>query len=513
MDERPVIAVIGGGTAGWLAACHIAKMHCPRKRVLLIEDPDVPAIGVGEGTVPAFRESLRYLGVSESDLVQHCDATFKQSIKFIGWKDNPDSNGRATEYYHHLFDYPFDPENAVAESYGSGCGMSDASYAEMVSIQAQLCDAGFAPKTIAQPEFEGVASYAYHFDAAKFSNLLYMHGTESLGVEYLSKKCVGVTLDGGGNIAQVKLAGDESLDVSFVVDATGFACSILGQELKVPFLDKSKFLFVDSAIVTQLEYSSPAADIPCFTIATAQPTGWVWDIGLSNRRGIGHVYSSSHCSDACAMETFERYVGDDVRLAEARKIPMRIGYREKFWVGNCAAIGLAQGFVEPLEATGLLMFDATSRLLAQLMPDSKDILPAASSRFNARVRHAWDSVIDFIKLHYCLSTRTDTEFWNDNRLAETMPQSLSDLLQMWQERIPVDADFGDAFGIFHKPNYNYVLFGMQGREQLRKNLKPDLARMMSHQQKVKSRFQAVASGLDGHKTLIEKIKRYGLQKV
>jgi len=512
------VLIVGGGTAGWLAACHLGKKLASNTAqgiaVTLIESPQIPTIGVGEGTVPAMRQSLQYLGISETEFVRECDVTFKQSIKFVDWckPSAPNTN----HSYHHLFDYPDLATLDITPYWLQGLA-GDLPYADAVSVQSRLCDAGFGPKNMTHAEYAGITNYAYHLDAAKFALLLTRHATTKLGVNHLKGLVEQVLTDEQGNIAGVVTAEHGVLTADVYIDCTGFRALLIGDACQVPFIAKTDILFADRALAVQVPYADANQAIPCFTVSTAQEAGWIWDIGLSARRGTGYVYSSRHTSDDRAEQVLTKYLRSTQVTGpiEARKIDMHVGYREKFWHGNCIALGLSQGFVEPLEATGLLVYDATARMLAEQFPSHTELMPALAQRFNQRVRLAWDRVIDFIKLHYCISNRDDSAFWLDNRDAASCPATLLDNLALWRQHLPSAYDFHSKLEIFNLENYLYVLYGMQyptdlsGQQFRFKDAAKAKQMLAFYQQKA----QQLQGQLLPHRELIARIKHYGLSKI
>lgn len=510
------VLVVGGGTAGWLAACHLAKKLRSADpegvQITLLESPNIPTIGVGEGTVPAIRQSLQYLGISETDFIRECDVTFKQSIQFVDWM-KPSPSGQ-THRYHHLFDYP-DLSTLDLTPYWLQGLVGDASYADTVSLQGRLCDAGFAPKTMQHPEFMGHTNYAYHLDAAKFAQLLTRHATQQLGVKHLLGTVQQVELDVNGDIAAVHTSEQGRLGADMFVDCTGFSALLIGETLQIPFIDKSDVMFVDSALAVQVPYEHPEQPIPGYTIATAREAGWIWDIGLSARRGTGYVYSSRYSSDERAEQVLREYLQGAADSLSLRKIEMRVGYREKFWHRNCIALGLSQGFVEPLEATGLLIYDATARMLADLFPPHQAAVPMLAERFNQRVRLAWDKVIDFIKLHYYLSNRDDTAFWRDNRDPASVPKSLLANLEQWRYQVPSAYDFHSKLEVFNLENYLYVLYGMAFHTDLQGQGYRFVETQKAQQlvEYYQRKFAQLQPDLLSHRELIRRINRFGLQKI
>lgn len=461
-DQIKSIVILGGGTAGWLTANHLGyqlrKSDSSDIRVTVIESSDIPTIGVGEGTVPAIRHSLKKFGIKEKDLLRHCQATFKQGIKFEDWREDPKKVG--SHHYYHPFDYP-DIQAIDLPGYWLREEKNARSFADYVSLQSRICDRYLAPKTSAHSEYEGAASYAYHLDAGKFTELLASNAIEKFGVTRLDHRIEDVKLAQNGTIHSLITDSGDELTADFYVDCSGFSSRLLGQALAVPYIDKKAILFADRAFAVQVPYTALETSLPSVTLAKARPAGWMWDIALQNRRGTGYVYASQFCSDDAAETDFRAMLNDPRGELALRKINMTIGYRKKFWVENCAAIGLAQGFVEPLEATGLLMFDASASLLAELLPARGADLSSAAKQFNCVMINAWDRVIDFIKLHYCLSARNDSDFWRMNRAPESVPDSLAELLERWKRRVPRPVDFPNAYGVFSLENYLYVLYGME----------------------------------------------------
>lgn len=517
MSALPIkkIVIVGGGTAGWLAANHLAKHlaneHPESVSITLIESPNIPTVGVGEGTVPMMRQTLQSLGISETQFIRECDATFKQGIKFVDWTHNPVSG--QPDYYHHIFDYPHSSSLDLTpywlmNSHGK-------SFADTVAIQGKVCDAGLAPKLITTPEFEGMTAYAYHLDAGKFAQLLTKNAIEKYGVTHIRAEVTSVIQHDNEHIKSVLTDSAGEIAGDFFIDCTGFSALLIGNTLGTTFIDKSDVLFADHAVVLQVPYDHPQAPIPSYTVSTAQNAGWIWDIGLQQRRGIGHVYSSAHTSHEQAEQDLRHYAGHQADSVASRVIKMRIGYREQCWHHNCVALGLSQGFVEPLEATGLLVFDATAKMLAEQFPTSTQDMPMIARLFNQRVAYSWEKVIDFIKLHYCISKRNDSDFWRDNQQESSIPDSLKERLARWQFQPPSRYDFFSGFEIFNLENYLYVLYGMSFDTQTgalaHRHQQHQQALQMTQQ--IDTYAKQALQHLPEHRALIEKIHQFGLQKI
>ncbi|WP_443751005.1 tryptophan halogenase family protein [Asticcacaulis solisilvae] len=454
---KPVrsLVIVGGGTAGWMTAGVLAARFRPRDAdglsVTLVESPTIAAIGVGEGTWPSMRETLQAMGISELDFLVQCDATFKQASKFQDWL-------RPGHSYYHPFTAPrrFE-EISLADDWLAGG--RDLDFADFVSFQPALCEQDRAPKTLGTPEYQPVANYAYHLDAVKFADFLKHHCVEKLGVRHVVADVEGVQSDEDGYVTGVRLAGGETLGGDLFVDCTGMGSLLVGRHFGSGLTDVKDQLFVDTALAIQVPYDTPAAPIRSATLSTAQSAGWIWDIGLHARRGTGYVYSSAFASEDEARATLSAYLGDGRAGENARRIAINAGYRKTPWVRNCVAIGLSMGFVEPLEASSIVMIELAAKALADRMPASRADMDVLAPRFNAAFAGRWAAIVDFLKLHYSLSQR-DEPFWVANRQPETLSGTLRDLLQLWATRTPGIEDFPHRAEIFPAASYQYVLYGM-----------------------------------------------------
>ncbi|NCP63494.1 MAG: tryptophan 7-halogenase [Paraglaciecola sp.] len=450
------IVVLGGGTAGWITAGLLAKKHAGRSpnegiQISLIESADIGIIGVGEGTWPTMRQTLAKLGISETQFIRQCGATFKQASKFVNWiKANND-------VYYHPFTEPQGHNKVELAPYWQALMPPGSSFAEAVTFQHYLCEQGLAPKTIANKEYEVVANYGYHLDANKFIGLLRDHCVEQLGVEHIVDTVAKVNRRANGDIASLQTVAHGEQVAELFVDCSGLRSLLLGETLNVPFMPCTNVFLADTALATQVPYDNPQAPVASQTIATAQPAGWIWDIGLQTRRGVGYVYSSAHSSEQTARDTLAQYVGS-AQGSEARKITFTPGHRQLFWQNNCVAVGLSAGFLEPLEASALMLIETSANYIADQLPAVTDLLPLVAQRFNHMMLKKWRGVIDFLKLHYVLSERTEP-FWQQHRQAETVPDSLQALLKLWAYRSPNEYDFTDAVEAFSAASYQYILYG------------------------------------------------------
>ena len=464
--SRPIshIVILGGGSAGWLTAGVLAAEHRAKAaddiRITLVESPEVRTIGVGEGTWPSMRETLRRMGVSETAFVRECDASFKQASKFVGWV-----TGEPDDFYYHPFSAPqgYGDVNLVA-TWSAMNGKRR--FGDLASFQPQLCERGRAPKQPQTPEFAAVANYAYHLDAGKFGAFMQKFCTEQLGVRFVPAHVERVETAENGDIAGLHTREQGLVEGDLFIDCTGFASLLLGKHYGIPYISTRDTLFCDTALATQVPYPEPASAIASHTISTAQEAGWIWDIGLPTRRGVGYVYSSAHTTDERAEQVLMDYVGAAAAgMATPRRISLNPGYRETFWHRNCVAVGISAGFIEPLEASALALIEMSARMIADELPATRKVMDVVAGRFNERFRYRWGRIVDFLKLHYVLSRREDSAFWTDNRRADTIPARLSELLELWRYRPPSNRDFHQIEEIFPAASYLYVLYGMGFRPQ------------------------------------------------
>jgi tryptophan halogenase len=508
------IVIVGGGSAGWLTAGVIAAAHRPAcadgLKITLIESPNVAPIGVGEGTWPTMRDTLRKIGVPETDFIRECDASFKQGSRFNGWV-----NGRADDYYFHPFVLPQGySETNLAERWRQRHG--DVPFADLVSFQPHLCVHGKAPKQAVTPEYAAVANYGYHLDAGKFGVFLRKHCVEKLGVRHVLDHVLAINAHENGDIASLQTGDYGALEGDLFVDCTGMQSLLLGQHYGVPFLSQKHVLFNDTALAIQIPYADDDSPIASQTTSTAQRCGWIWDIGLPTRRGIGHVYSSSHTTDERAERELRDYIrqtGGQADLGAPRKLSFQPGYREKFWHRNCVAIGLSAGFIEPLEASALALVELSAAMLSDDMPATRAAMEIVACRFNDAFSYRWERVIDFLKLHYVLSRRTDSAFWRDNRDSGSIPARLADLLTLWRHRPPSRNDFFRIEEVFPSASYQYVLYGMGFRSEpcMRQQDTADIAD--GYFREAATLTGKMLAALPGNRELLDHIRRHGLQKI
>jgi flavin-dependent dehydrogenase len=464
MSKR--ILIVGGGTAGWLTAGYLARRlgtDLPGGiSIRLVESREIGVLGVGEGTFPTIRKTLSTIGVDEAEMVRRCGATFKQGAKFAHWRAAPGTSKH--DHFLHSFQVAEDRNGLDLLPYWLLGAAGDQNWDEVNTPQKKAADAHRAPKLPSHPDYVGPLNYAFHFDAVALAQLLRDQSVAN-GVEHLVDTVTEVLVGEDGAIAGVRTKANGILDADLYIDCTGFRAELIGKALGTPFRSCRDSLFCDTALAIQVPYGHERAPIASYTISTAQESGWIWDIGLDRRRGIGHVYSSNHSDDARAEAVLRTYVGPGSDDIEVRKIRFDAGYRETNWVKNCVAIGLSSGFFEPLEATGIVFSEVAAAMVANLFPWGGDYETSAR-QFNTIMRRRYERALDFLKLHYYLTERRDTAFWRDNVEPGSARDSLHELLDRWRFRPPTEIDIDTNVDIFPEASWQYVLYGMGWKTDL-----------------------------------------------
>ena len=414
------IVIVGGGSAGWMSAAMLVKEY-PTYDITVIESPDVPIVGVGESTINGLRQFCNYLGIDESHFLKFTDGSYKLSIKFTDFYKKDDGG----------FLYPF----GFAQTKGTLFGLNDwlikkyaypdtpvTDFAESYSPQAVMCKNN---KFFKNPNFSIMDSYdsdlglAYHFDATKFGAWLRDEYSVPKGVKHIADTVDTIDTD-GSNITELTLSNGQKITADLFVDCTGFKSLLMEKTLKEPFISYSDMLPNNKAWATQLPYANKEIELEPFTNCTAINNGWVWNIPLWSRLGTGYVYSDKFISKEDALKEFKQYLQsdkmvvprtkDEVENLKFKELTMRVGIHKRTWVGNCVAIGLAAGFIEPLESNGLytihqFLFELI-RTLSRGAPTEWD-----KSAYNYATFKQFNEFAEFVAIHYSLSRRDDTEYW------------------------------------------------------------------------------------------------------
>ena len=461
------ILIVGGGTAGWLTATILASRfnnNSERKiNIQLVEAPGIPIVGVGEGTWPSMRMTLHNAGISETEFLKFCSASFKQGSKFVGWR-----SGEPDDFYYHPFELPIGNDGQdLSEKWWKRGGTE--SFSKACCVQEAICELHLSPKLKTSRDYAGTMNYGYHLDAGKFSEFLRDHCTNNLDVGLTLDRVTYINSDENGQISSVQTEKSGRLCADLFIDCTGFRSLLLGEHMGVGLIDKSDVFPINSALAVRIPYGDNAP-VKSPTISTAQEAGWIWDIGLSHRRGVGYVYCDKYISRHKAHKQLQAYLGiDDDVMADLspKHLTIRSGFRESFWKNNCVAIGLSAGFLEPLEATAMMLIENSAHMVSAAIISQQD-LKKASDNFNVQLHKQWDSIIDFLKLHYVLSKRPEP-FWQDVSASETMSERLRENLTKWEAAFPTQTTFNETDDVFPSASYQYVLHGMtshvEGRAQ------------------------------------------------
>ena len=448
-DERRIrsVAIVGGGTAGWLAASMLARaLPATGIAITVIESAEIGTVGVGEATIPPIIDVLRFLRIDERDFLQHTNATFKLGIKFTDWRQPGHS------YWHPFGTFgapinrrPFYHCWQRARSAGLELRFND------FSPCAALGDAGKFRFPDTQPEAPAAGlRYALHFDATLVAKYLRSYA-ERLGVIRLERTVAGATRREDGGIDALRFSDDSQLQADFYLDCSGFRGVLIEQTLSTGYVDWSALLPCDRAVAFP---SAVQGQRPPYTQSLARTAGWHWRIPLQHRTGNGYVYSSAHCSEQQALEDLIATVGAQPQ-AEPRFLRFVTGRRKLLWNRNCLALGLASGFLEPLESTSIHLVTSGIYHLLEHFPD-RNFDQANIDLYNSRVIEEVEAVRDFIVLHYCLAGRDDGPFWHYCR-SMALPDSLRERIELYRGTGRIRVRAGE---LFTDLSWFYILEGL-----------------------------------------------------
>ena len=450
------VTIVGGGTAGWMTALMLVSfLNRPTDnpiRITLIESANIPTVGVGEATVPGMVGLMKTLGIDEFEFFRRCNASFKCGVRFVDWNRKPDGSSRT--FVHPFQTAPYLDHFRSAYHFHRFAGEDD-QFANSVIANQEVVEAGKGPRPASAQRYEMPFNYAYHLDAGLFANFMRDLAVER-GVEHIYDDIDEVLLDEQGKVGQLRLKEGGLRDVEFVIDCTGFRGLVINETLQEPFTSFNDMLLCDRALALQVDHVCED-EIESCTTSTALGAGWVWNVPLYNRVGTGYVFSSQFRSDEEAIEEFLGHLGARAQGKEPRVVPMRVGRTERCWVENCLAIGLASGFVEPLESTAIYIIEMQIRWFLESFPD-KGVNPLLAKRYNRWMDDLYEEIVNFIIMHYRTSNRDDTAFWRTVRHDTPIPEKLAEDLETWRYCLPGPVDTQNN-KLFNYWNYLYVLFG------------------------------------------------------
>ncbi|MFL9839968.1 tryptophan halogenase family protein [Sphingomonas sp. ST-64] len=431
------IVIVGGGTAGWMcAAACAAKLDPRRYRVRLIESEAIGTVGVGEATLPQMKDFNDFLGLDEREFMAATQASFKLGIEFVNW-------GRQGDRYIHPFgtfgrpigEADFFSYWARANAAGTAPSLFDTCFPIVMAKADRFMLPNGDPDDV-----RNAFSYAYHLDAFLYARFL-RRWAEARGIERVEGRIVDVARDGAdGRIAAVTLESGARVAGDLFVDCSGFRSLLLGQTLGIGFEDWSHWLPCDSAVAVP---SARSAAFTPYTRATRRDAGWQWRIPLQHRTGNGYVYASRHLSDDAAAAALLAGL-DGEALAEPRVLRFTAGKRAQAWSRNCIAMGLAGGFLEPLESTSIYLVQAAIMHMLTLLPDRPEIDPALAAEFNRVLDIEYDRIRDFLILHYVANV-ADAPLW-EAVTSTDLPDTLRARIERFRHRAHVPAYRDGLFG-------------------------------------------------------------------
>lgn len=448
IEHAPIkkVIIVGGGTAGWIAAASLSKLLGAVVEIELIESDAIGTVGVGEATIPQIRRLNGVLGIDEREFLRATKATFKLGIEFNNW-------GRKGDSYLHTFgDAGINLTNLHFHHYwlrsvlsGTESSLWDHSLHHRAAYSHKFAHLDRVGKT----SMTGLA-YAYHFDAGEYALFLRRYA-EKAGVTRTEGKVETVELNAeNGHIQSVTLESGTIIEGDLFIDCSGFRGLLIGDALKVKYEDWSHYLPCNRAVAIPCESNSPL--LP-YTKATAHDAGWQWRIPLQHRTGNGHVYCDGFTDQDAATDTLLEHL-DGKPTAEPKHLRFTTGRRKEFWHKNCVSLGLASGFLEPLESTSIHLIQSNISRLIQLFPN-RDFAQAQIDEYNRLIGKEYDTVRDFLILHYKLTQRDDTEFWRHCRDMD-VPDSLTAKMDLFAQNGTI---YHDPEDLFRESSWVQVMLG------------------------------------------------------
>ena len=477
------VVIVGGGTAGWMAGAALAKLIGKNLDISLVESDEIGTVGVGEATIPTMITLHQLLNINEREFVAAVQGTFKLGIEFANWKN-------VGESYIHSFGFTGEDcwaggfqhfwlkgkEQGITGDFGDYCAELQAAKANKFAVLQR-----------------NALNYAYHMDASLYAKFL-RNIAEQNGAKRIEGKIVEVGTDHeSGDITHVTLASGQKIEGDLFIDCSGFVGLLIDKTLHTGYDDWSHFLPCDSAVAVQTK--SVGEPIP-YTVSTARDAGWQWRIPLQSRVGNGMVFCSKYLSDDEAIETLLSNIEGET-LTKPRVIKFRTGQRRQHWNKNCIALGLASGFVEPLESTSIHMVQRGIIRLLQMFPFDGIRKPDVEE-FNTQMREEFLFIRDFVVMHYHVTERDDTKFWRHCK-SMPIPESLQHRIDLFKETGKVFQKAGDVFaenswtqvmlGQGLMPEQYHPIVNMMSDDELRgflENIKHNVDRLVeqlpSHQQ-------------------------------
>lgn len=440
------VVIVGGGTAGALAASVLVKAFGPALQIHLVESEEIGIVGVGEATIPQIRLVTQFLGLDEDEVLRASQGTFKLGIQFNDWH-------RLGESYLHAFGEIGLPLGQLSFYHywlrGRHEGHDADLWAYSLNTAAAMAQRFARLEKVGDTPLAGIR-YAYHFDAALYARYLIGYAQQR-GVVRTEGKIVEVRLrEPDGFIRSVVLESGQEIEGDLFIDCSGFRGLLIEGALKTPFEDWKHWLPCDRAVAVPSVRTAPMRP---YTQANAQKAGWQWRIPLQHRTGNGHVYCSRYMSEDEATAVLLRNL-DGEALAEPRPVRFGAGMRKQVWNRNCVAVGLASGFMEPIESTSIHLFQSSLSRLVSMFPD-RSFDPALAEEYNRQTRFEFEHIRDFLILHYKANERTDSPFWRDCA-AMSIPPELTRKIELFRSSGRV---YREAEELFTEGSWVQVLLG------------------------------------------------------
>jgi tryptophan 7-halogenase len=419
--KKQTIVIVGGGSAGWMTAAALSRLLSHGWSIHLIESDEIGTVGVGEATIPQISLFNAVLGIDENEFIKATKGTFKLGIEFDGWR-------APGERYMHAFGatgrdlglIPFHHYWLQSRARGKAAQLGRYNVSETAAYQNRFQAADPLPQAPM-----GGATYAYHFDAGLYANML-REFSEKLGATRHEGRIVEVLQDGeSGDVTAVKLDDGRMIQGDLFIDCSGFRALLIGETLRNDYVDWSRWLPCNRALAVPCE---SADTLLPYTRSTAREAGWQWRIPLQHRIGNGHVYCSDYMDDQKAADILLANL-DGKPLADPKPIKFTTGHRRKFWDKNVVSLGLASGFMEPLESTSIHLVQSGIKHLIDLLPQNK-IASADVDQFNRQMTFEFERIRDFLILHYWANGR-DEPFWNACRALE-LPDTLKEKIEIFR---------------------------------------------------------------------------------
>ncbi|MGH3787680.1 MAG: tryptophan halogenase family protein [Pseudonocardiaceae bacterium] len=471
------IVILGGGTAGWMAASYLGKALNETVDITVLAAPEIPTLGVGEATIPNLQTAFfDFLEIDEGEWMPACNASYKMAIKFVNWRTGGEGIsqlrkfGERTDHFYHIFGLlPYFEQLPLSHYwvYRTWAEQTDEPFDYACYHEPLILDEKRSPRWM---DGSRATNYAWHFDAHLVADFLRRFSTGTLGVRHIEDRMEHVRHRPDGSIESLSTRSGHTLEADLFIDCSGFRGLLINEAMAEPFLDMSDHLLCDSAIAAAVPHNDETLGVEPFTSAIAMKAGWTWKIPMLGRFGTGYVYSSRFASEEKAIQDFCRLWDLNPDTMPLNTLRFRVGRNRRAWVKNCVSIGTSSCFVEPLESTGIYFIYAALYQLVKHFPD-KGFDSVLTDRFNGEIETMFDDTRDFIQAHFYFSPRNDTPFWKANKELK-LGNSMQEKVDMYRAGMAINGpvtddarsyyrNFEEEFRNFwNNSNYYCILAGL-----------------------------------------------------